>query len=177
MNEIATTGERSLTPAKAGMSSMHIAKLFASMMSPKGEEYAKAVASDYVEAVKGLPEWAVAETSEAYRYGRIGDGRFVPTPGEFAKHARSLFEEEARRVQDRRSREQQAEELRQRKAMLIERTPEEKARVRQMCEETKAKIKAAMVDDYNTADRVALRADMMARHDARFLPEKEASEQ
>lgn len=166
--------KRTLSPAKTAEASMHIAKLFTTMMSPKGEEFTKVVAADYIAAVKGIPEWAIADTSEAYRFGRIGDGRFVPTPGEFAKHARGLFEAEARRAQERRIRERQARELQERKEMLRQRTPEEKARVQKLVEETKAKIEANREDDYNSPERVALRADMMARHDARFMAKEEA---
>jgi hypothetical protein len=166
--------KRTLSPAKTAEASMHIARLFATMMSPKGEEFTKVVAADYIAAVKGIPEWAIAETSEAYRFGRIGDGRFVPTPGEFAKHARSLFEDEARRAQDRRIRAKQAEEVRERQRMLQQRTPEQKARVQAAVERFKAKYEAERENDYDSPERVALRADMMARHDARFMAKEEA---
>lgn len=160
--------KRTLSPAKTAEASMHIAKLFATMMSPKGEEFTKVVAADYIAAVKGIPEWAIAETSEAYRFGRIGDGRFVPTPGEFAKHARGLFEDEARRAQDRRIRAKQAEEVRERQRMLQQRTPEQKARVQAAVERFKARYEAERVNDYDSAEREACRAYLMQSHDTKF---------
>lgn len=168
MNQIATVGERSLQPAQAGQSSVHIAKMFAVMMSAKGGDFTKAIASEYVEAVKSFPEWAIAEVSESYRHGKYGDGRFVPLPGEFAAAVRRIVEHEARRAHERRQRAEEIANRKRRERMLERRTPEQRERVRRAHDMWKSSYEALRAENEIAQTRKATQAEMMQKHDKLF---------
>lgn len=160
-----------LAPATADRIAVHIAKMMASMMAAKGGEFDSAVASDYVEAVRYCPEWAIAQVSEDFRFGRRGDGRFAPLPGEFGQAVNRLVDAERRKVSDRFAEDRQRAENEDRKAMLASRTDAQRERVRAAHERFKRSYEAHRATASDDAERQALRDDMNARMFARFDPE------
>lgn len=176
MNQVAQL-PKTMQPASVSAASLHISKLFAVMMTPNGGDFTKAIAADYAEAVQGIPEWAIAEASDDYRHGRIGNGKFAPTPGELAKEARFRFEAYVRREQERRAEARQIAENRERREMLASRTPEQKERVRRAHEMFKSSH-AAYLEELAERDsgRADLMADMTARMHERFKDDHRRSE-
>lgn len=92
-----------------------------------------------VEALKAFPEWAVANVCRRYLDGRLGNGRYAPTPPELAKACRELiapFQAEAAKIQ----RILNAQVYR-------EPTEEERARVQAKVDELKRSFTSAPGDD------------------------------
>lgn len=45
----------------------------------------------FVAALRDMPEWAIADVARRYLDGRLGEGRFAPTPAQFAVHVRDAI--------------------------------------------------------------------------------------
>lgn len=121
--------------------------LFAGLQSQDKGQMTEATTKLYFKAVDGLPEWAVKEATELLVTGRIGNGQFVPMPGAFAKHVLSLIEakqklelEAARRKRDDDKLKEEFALCQRRKDFQNGKTPESRARVAAMLEETKRNL-------------------------------------
>jgi hypothetical protein len=53
---------------------------------------ARALADQAVQDLSRVPGFALPEAADAFRQGKVGDGRWRPTPGELAKEARKRAE-------------------------------------------------------------------------------------
>lgn len=129
-----------LKPAPDYVVAKLIARLLLNTIMPNQGVFSEAIAAEYVEAVRGYPEFAIDKACEDYRHGRRGDGKFAPMPGELAIAVREIHKarvaEHATAVAEARERAQ----LRHRKTT---RTPEEIERVTRLAEAVKAAIAAS----------------------------------
>lgn len=77
-----------------------IAALFAAMASGKSEKEASTLSRIYREDLADVPGFALTKACANFRRGDVGDGKFVPKPGEIRKEAmriaKPFLEEQAR---------------------------------------------------------------------------------
>jgi hypothetical protein len=90
-----------LLPAGPEMASLAIAPTVIAMIPRSGDEGEhKARMAVYINDLAELPAWALAEACARFRQGKVGDGKFLPTPGEIAVEARWLMQPFARARHD-----------------------------------------------------------------------------
>jgi len=72
---------------------VELAKLFAAFPAARdGETNTRLRAESYVEALTGLPVWAIAEARKNAIRGTMGDSKFCPSSGELANAVRHAME-------------------------------------------------------------------------------------
>ncbi len=83
-----------MAPAGDDMAAAEIASIFA-VMSVKGmgDGEADAMMAVYVSDLSELPYFALSEACKAFRRGRLGDGKWAPTPGEIYQAAQRFMDE------------------------------------------------------------------------------------
>lgn len=77
-----------LAPARPDEIAVHVAKLFMGLAkrSEGFDDEAQRIAL-YVEVLSGVPRFAVEKACGDFLYGRVGDGKWVPSPGEIRQEA------------------------------------------------------------------------------------------
>lgn len=88
-----------------------IASLFLSLLSQDKGVFTDADNKLYIDALNGIPAWAVEEATKMYRTGRRGSGKFVPMAGELAKCALELVEAKKDREAHKASMQSQARKI------------------------------------------------------------------
>lgn len=144
MNEIAAA--KRFTPCLPERAGALVAGLFAVVLSPKNGAFDKAMASAYVEALSGIPEWAISEAAALFRTGRLGDGKFVPLPGEFGKAARRIADEARAREADEVARQREISERERIARFHAGKTIESRRRVAELTIRTKAVLEKASAE-------------------------------
>lgn len=146
-----------------------VAQLLLGKLLPKGGEFSKEIAGEYIAALRGIPEWAIAKACEEYRFGKVGDGKFAPMPAELAKRSREHHNESVRQQARENDQKREVHNIRAFKSLFTNRTDEERQRVAAKLEETKQALAMAQLDNEAAAIESAKRRDeMIARHDERF---------
>ena len=117
-----------------------VAKMAALLSMPNGGQLTEHLAREYRDALAGMPLWAVRDASTAYRFGRVGDGKWMPKPGEFAIEVRKRVDDHHRVESHKRAEQRQIAEGRQyRENIAASRTPEAMARFQELWERQLAK--------------------------------------
>lgn len=126
-----------LSPAPRASAAKHLASMFAVMQCPTGGKFTKAVAAQYLDAVAEIPEWIIKKIATEFIDGRRGDGKWAPHPGEFAQVCRAIRFNTQKQIEARRHEQAEVKTRIQRRALLEERTPEQKARVQYAADRVK----------------------------------------
>lgn len=81
-----------LAPATSEAISRYVSALKVTMPSRATDEAGAAMEMRLtVKALETFPEWAIADVCRRYLDGRLGKGRFAPTPAEIAQDCRALL--------------------------------------------------------------------------------------
>jgi hypothetical protein len=158
-----------MLPATDYRISAIVARLILAKLSPSGGDWNQALANEYLEALHGIPEWALEKAANDYRFGRVGDGKFAPFPAEIAILCRKYVDEEIRDQARVRTERTQVQEIIRSKQLFSNRTAEERARVDAIAKAAQANIMRTELNDVVKAEEMrAIRHEQVEADERHF---------
>jgi len=154
-------------PCPRERAARHIAELFTVLHVPEKGEAEKILVKNFLDAVELVPEWAIADASRCFRFGTKGNGKFIPTPAEFAMTAREIADKERQRLKSQQQISDQFAEEKRRKEFLENRENQggeafKKALAQWRSAYTKHKVEMKEADEEyqrQQADKLNIRKD------------------